>query len=207
MHSFVQIWLWSRTEGCEAALFFRIRSALRLRAGLTWADRWGWIRASDLMLFQTTSSKPNTQEHAKVTWHVAKYGDPYSELVLGIYPILSAHTQQLTHTHTHTEQCTHTAVNTHTHTPWTQTRSSAHTHREHTPGAVHTHTVNTHLEQCTHTAVNTHTWSSGQSFMLRHLGSSLGFESAVLSFPPPTIPAGPRLEPATFGLRVQLSNY
>ncbi len=29
----------------------------------------------------------------------AKYGDPYSEFVLCIYPIQSAHTQQWTHTH------------------------------------------------------------------------------------------------------------
>ncbi len=36
----------------------------------------------------------------KVTWHTTKYGDPYSEFVLCIYPILSAHT------------------------PWTHTRSS-----------------------------------------------------------------------------------
>ncbi len=42
----------------------------------------------------------------KVTWHTAKYGDPYSEFVLC-----------LTH-----PKCTHTAVNTHT--PWTHTRSS-----------------------------------------------------------------------------------
>ncbi len=46
----------------------------------------------------------------KVTWHTTKYGDPYSEFVLCIYPILSAHTQQWTHTHTHT--------------PWTHTQSS-----------------------------------------------------------------------------------
>ncbi len=46
----------------------------------------------------------------KVKWHTAKYGDPCSELVLCIYPIQSAHTQQ-----------------------WT------HTHREHTPGAVGSH--------------------------------------------------------------------
>ncbi len=46
----------------------------------------------------------------KVTWHVAKYGDPYSEFVLCIQPIQIAHTQQWTHTHTHT--------------PWTHTRSS-----------------------------------------------------------------------------------
>ncbi len=31
-------------------------------------------------------------------WHVAKYGDPYSEFVLCIYPIQSVHTQQWTHT-------------------------------------------------------------------------------------------------------------
>ncbi len=36
----------------------------------------------------------------KVTWHTAKNGDLYSEFVLCIYPILSAHTQQWTHTHT-----------------------------------------------------------------------------------------------------------
>ncbi len=42
-----------------------------------------------------------------VTWHTAKYGDPYSEFVLC----------KLTH-----PKCTHTAVNSHT--PWTHTRSS-----------------------------------------------------------------------------------
>ncbi len=46
----------------------------------------------------------------KWKWHTTKYGDPYSEFVLCIYPILSAHTQQ-----------------------WT------HTHREHAPGAVGSH--------------------------------------------------------------------
>ncbi len=35
----------------------------------------------------------------KVMWHTAKYGDPYSEFMLCIYP----------------SKCTHTAVNTHTH--------------------------------------------------------------------------------------------
>ncbi len=34
-----------------------------------------------------------------------------------------------------------------------------------------------------------------------------GGESAVHSLPPPTIPAGPRLELATFRLRVRLSNH
>ncbi len=45
------------------------------------------------------------------SWHTTKYGDPYSEFVLCIYPIQSAHT----HTHTHTPWTyTHThTVNTH----------------------------------------------------------------------------------------------
>ncbi len=34
-----------------------------------------------------------------------------------------------------------------------------------------------------------------------------GGESAVHSLPSPTIPVGPRLEPATFGLQVRLSNH
>uniref|UniRef100_A0A671MR58 Protein FAM83A-like n=1 Tax=Sinocyclocheilus anshuiensis TaxID=1608454 RepID=A0A671MR58_9TELE len=66
---------------------------------------------------------------------------------------------------------------------------------------------------------NVTTGLSGQPFMLRRLGSSWGFgallkgtsvvvlkvgESAVHSLPPPTIPAGTRFEPATFGLRVRL---
>ncbi len=38
-------------------------------------------------------------QKVKVTWHTAKYGDPYSEFV----PIQSAHTQRWTHTHTHRE--------------------------------------------------------------------------------------------------------
>ncbi len=37
----------------------------------------------------------------KLTWHTAKYGDPYSEFVLCILPIQSAHTQQWTHTLEH----------------------------------------------------------------------------------------------------------
>ncbi len=58
--------------------------------------------------------------------------------------------------------------------------------------------------------------------MLRHPGEQLGVrgldqghlnrgieggESTVDSLPPPTIPAGLRLELATFGLRVRLSNH
>ncbi len=46
---------------------------------------------------------------SEVKWHTTKYGDPYSEFVLCIWPIQSAHTQQWTHTH---REHTHT-VNTH----------------------------------------------------------------------------------------------
>ncbi len=87
-----------------------------------------------------------------VMWHTAKYGDPFSEFVLCIYP------------------------------PKVHTHSSEHTHAR----------------------------SSGQP-VLRCLAQgnlSRGFkggESAGLSLPPPTIPAGPRLELATFRLWVQLS--
>ncbi len=35
----------------------------------------------------------------KVTFHVAKCGNPYSELVLCIYPIQSAHTDTAVNTH------------------------------------------------------------------------------------------------------------
>ncbi len=68
--------------------------------------------------------------------------------------------------------------------------------------------------KCTHTAVNTHPEQWEVVFMLRRPGSSRGFsallkasrhgieggESAVHSFPPPTIPAGRRLELTTFQL-------
>jgi len=68
----------------------------------------------------------------------------------------------------------------------------------------------------------THTRSSGQPFFAAAPREQLGFgallkrtsvvvlkvgESAVHSLPPPTIPASTRLEPATFGLRVRLSNH
>ncbi len=43
----------------------------------------------------------------KVAWHTAKYGDPYSEFMVCIYP---------SKVHTHSSE--------HTHTPWTQTWSS-----------------------------------------------------------------------------------
>ncbi len=81
-----------------------------------------------------------------------------------------------------------------------------HTHSsEHT----HTHTVNTHTQQW---AV-IYTAASGEQLWVQclaqeHLSRGIeGGESAGYSLPPPTIPAGPRLEPTTFGLQVQLSNH
>ncbi len=55
----------------------------------------GWV-------FQAVTISELT-ESEKWKWCEAKYGNPYSELVLCIYPIISAHTQQWTHTHTHCE--------------------------------------------------------------------------------------------------------
>ncbi len=69
----------------------------------------------------------------------------------------------------------------------------------------HTHTVNTHPEQW----AAIYTAAPGKQFSDQgHLNRGIeGGESAGYSLPPPTIPAGPRLELATFGLRVQLSNH
>ncbi len=101
-------------------------------------------------------------------WRVAKYGDPYSEFVLCIWPIQSAHTQQ-----------------------WT------HTHREHTPGAVGSIYAAATGEQLG-------VWWLAQGHLSRGIEDG---ESAVHSLPPPTIPASPRFELATFRLRVRLSNH
>ncbi len=119
-----------------------------------------------------------------------------------IQPSIVTHTQNLCSLLTH-PRCTHTAVNTHTQ-QWTHTHSSEHTH--------------------THTAVNTHTeqWAAvyaaapGEQLGVRCLaqGSQLsrgieGGERALYIHSPhlQLIPAGPRLEPATFWLRIQLSNH
>ncbi len=92
---------------------------------------------------------------------MAKYGDPYSEFVLWIYPI-----------------------------------QSTYTHREHTPGA-----VGSHLCCSAQGAVGGSVGNQG------HLSRGIeGGVSVVHSLPPPTIPASPRLELTTFGLRVRLSN-
>ncbi len=88
----------------------------------------------------------------------------------------------------YTSKCTHTAVNTHTHTPWTHTHAAV-------PG------------EHTHAAVPGEQLGV-QSLAQGHLSRGIeGGESAGHSLPPPTIPAGPRLELATFLLRVQLSNH
>ncbi len=98
------------------------------------------------------------------------------------WPILGIRALHLTH-----PKCTHTAVNTHTHT---------YTYREHTPGA-----VGSYLCCGAQGAVG------GSCLAQGHLSRGIeGGESAVHSLPPPTIPAGPRLELATFRLQVRLSN-
>ncbi len=100
--------------------------------------------------------------------------------------------------HTHSSEYTHGAVNTHTHSE----------HSEHT----HTLTVNTHTHTHTHThgAVGSHLCCGARGAVGGSVPCSRveGGESAVHSLPPPppTIPAGPRLEPTTFELRVLLSN-
>uniref|UniRef100_A0A8C2BZY7 TLE family member 5, transcriptional modulator n=1 Tax=Cyprinus carpio TaxID=7962 RepID=A0A8C2BZY7_CYPCA len=64
--------------------------------------------------------------------------------------------------------------------------------------------------KCTHTAVNTH---SSEQLGVRclaqgHLSRGIeGGESTLHALPPPTIPAGLRLELTTLGLRVRLSNH
>ncbi len=75
---------------------------------------------------------------------------------------------------------------------------------------MNTHTVNTHPEQW----AAIYAAAPGEQLGVRclaqgfHLSRGIeGEESAVHSLPPPTIPAGPRLELTTFGLRVQLSNH
>ncbi len=79
----------------------------------------------------------------------------------------------------------------------------------HTHSSEHTHTVNTHPEQW----AAIYAAAPGEQLGVRclaqgHLSRGIeGGKSAVHSLPPPTIPAGPRLEPVTFGLRAQLSNH
>ncbi len=68
------------------------------------------------------------------------------------------------------------------------------------------HTVKTHLEQwaAIYAAAQLGVRYLGQG----HLSHGIeGGESAGHSLPPPTIPAGPRFELATFGLQVRLSNH
>ncbi len=83
------------------------------------------------------------------------------------------------------------------------------THPKCTHTAVNTHTVNTHPEQwATIYAAAPGEQLGVQCLAQGHLSRGIeGGENAVHSLPPPTIPAGPRLEPTTFGLQIQLSNH
>ncbi len=80
------------------------------------------------------------------------------------------------------------------------------------PSNVHTHTavntVNTHPEQWAAIYAAAPGEQLGFSACSRAPRRGIeGGESAVHSLPPPTIPAGPRLELTTFQLWVQLSNH
>ncbi len=103
---------------------------------------------------------------------------------------------------------------------WRGIRPSMVTHTQNLCSAFNPSKVRTHSSEHTHT-VNTHPeqWAAiyaaapGEQLGVRclaegHLSRGIeGEESAVHSLPPPTIPAGPRLELATFRLRVRLSNH
>ncbi len=79
----------------------------------------------------------------------------------------------------------------------------------HTHSSEHTHTVNTHPEQW----AAIYAAAPGEQLGVRclaqgHLSRGIeGGRERCTFTPPPTIPAGPRLELATFGLRVRLSNH
>ena len=77
------------------------------------------------------------------------------------------------------------------------------------PSKVHTHTVNTHPEQWAAIYAAAPGEQLGvQCLAQGHLSRGIeGGESTVQSLPPPTIPAGPRLELTTLGLQVRLSNH
>ncbi len=78
------------------------------------------------------------------------------------------------------------------------------------PSKMHTHTaVSTRPEQWAAIYAAAPREQLGVRCLAQgHLSRGIeGGESDVHSLPPPTIPAGPRLELATFGLRDRLSNH
>ncbi len=79
--------------------------------------------------------------------------------------------------------------------------SKVHTH-------THTHTVNIHPEQW----AAIYAAAPGEQLGVRcldqgHLSCGIEERALYIHSPPPTIPAGPRFELATFRLQVQLSNH
>ncbi len=139
--------------------------------------------------------------HIKLKWIIKKL-KMNNKIILkwkwcDIQPSMMTHTRNLcsvfnpskvhTRTHTHAHTHAHTYAHAHTH---------AHTH---------THTVNTHPEQCIYAAAPGE--QLGVRFLAQgHISRGIeGGESAVHLLPPPTIPAGPRLELANIGLWVRFS--
>ncbi len=124
------------------------------------------------------------------------------------------HTQQWTHTlNTHTQQWTHTHTHKHTHTVNTHTHSSEHTHthtytHKHTYTYTYTHThIHIHIYTHTHTHTHTHTRSSRGVRCLAqgHLSRGIAGWRECWTFHWQFL-LELRLELATSGLRVRLSN-
>ncbi len=70
------------------------------RTGGDWDECWMFPQ-TDATVVLKEGAALDVVKDVKVTWHTAKNGDLYSEFVLCIYPILSAHTHIV---NTHPEQ-------------------------------------------------------------------------------------------------------
>ncbi len=97
---------------------------------------------------------------------------------------------------------------------WRDIRPSMVTHTQNLCSAFNPSKVHTHSSEHTPGAVGSHLCCSARGAVGGSVPCSRAPQSwywgwrecCTFTLPPPTIPAGPRLEPATFGLRVQLSN-
>ncbi len=89
-------------------IFFAISQQRNKRFLLQLKKRMMSRMTSEASHVQLTIPAPHTYIINKVTWHTTKFGDPYLEFVaLAINSSKVPHTQQWTHTHTHTTPWTH----------------------------------------------------------------------------------------------------